>query len=272
MRELSLKEVQNESLNILSVIDDLCNQNDISYSLGYGALIGAVRHHGFIPWDDDIDIVMTRANYEKFLRMFNLKTDNSLKGMKLYAPELGNCNYCISRICETQKTIVRKYFQWSEENTGIWIDLFPIDPLPDEGVQRIRKQVELCFNICGANVPISNDLGFKRILKILYKKIKYGRYDINDEIKNYLNSIKTLDYSNNSEFLTNFGSPYGEKDIHREQVFSNYKRVMFENVEVSIISNYDEYLSNIYGDYMKLPPKKNQVRGHTENKYYWKSF
>ena len=98
MRELTLEEIQSESLQILSVIDSFCTENNISYSLGYGALIGAVRHQGFIPWDDDIDILMTRPNYQRFIKLFSV--DESIKkcGLKLFAPELGNCFFLISCI------------------------------------------------------------------------------------------------------------------------------------------------------------------------------
>lgn len=270
MRELTLEEIQSESLQILSVIDSFCTENNISYSLGYGALIGAVRHQGFIPWDDDIDILMTRPNYQRFIKLFSV--DESIKkcGLKLFAPELGNCFFLISRICDTKRTEVKTYFQWSDEVTGLWIDLFPIDAFSENEVGQIRLQNERCFNICGAKVPFSTDFNLRRNLIIFYKRIKYRNYDRDAEIKRYLNLIEKLPEFDKSQKVTNFGSPYEHTDIHRKQIFESYQRTQFSGKEVTIICSYDEYLRNIYGDYMILPPQSKRVRGHSDNKYFWK--
>lgn len=270
MLELTLENIQNVSLQILLAVDRFCTNNDISYSLGYGALIGAVRHHGFIPWDDDIDIVMTRPNYQKFIKLFSADKSTNNLGLKIFAPELGNCYYPIARICEMKKTIVKKYFQWSDENTGLWIDLFPIDVFSEEDALQIRSQVGSCFNVCGAKVPFSSDFSIRRNLIILYKRIIYSKLNRGDEIHRYLKLLETLPKFEESLTVTNFGSPYGLNDVHRKQVFDSYQRVQFAGAEVSILSRYDEYLKKIYGDYMQLPPLNKRVRGHSDNKYFWK--
>ena len=161
-RELSLEEIQNESLRMLSIIDQFCIENGIQYSLGYGALIGAIRHKGFIPWDDDIDLIMTRPNYLRFVSLFNKdKTIN--RDLKLFAPELDNSYYNITHICDMRRTRVRKYYQWTDEDTGIWIDVFPIDSLPEDGGKQLRDQSKLCFDVWGSVFRFQKSLIIKGI-------------------------------------------------------------------------------------------------------------
>lgn len=269
-RELNLFDIQQESIRILSFIDKFCEENDISYSLGYGALIGAIRHKGFIPWDDDIDIVMTRPNYLRFVQLFNKSKYISDNHLKLYAPELENCYFNISHVCDMERTRVRKYYQWTNDDTGMWIDIFPIDNLPEDGGEKLRQQSRLCFNTCGANVPFSCEFPFKRHLKIVRKKILFGMHDRKKEIDNYIRLVNELPQFGSTEFVCNFASPYGKKDIHKTCIFDKYIHVPFENIRVSIIAQYDNYLRNIYDDYMVLPPPSARVRKHSVNKYYWR--
>lgn len=269
-KELTLKDIQTESVRMLSVIDKFCLDNNIQYSLGYGALIGAIRHKGFIPWDDDIDLIMTRPNYQRFVALFNKDSGIRNNDMKLFAPELRNSYYNISHICDMKRTRVRKYYQWTDEDTGIWIDVFPIDSLPGDGGGKLRSQSELCFNVCGSRVPFSTEFGYKRHLKIIGKRFLYGWRSREKEINRYIELINQVPRYGSTSMVCNIGSPYGIKDIHRKEIFEDYKRTTFESISISIISQYDEYLKNIYGNYMQLPPVAAQVRGHSDNKYFWR--
>ena len=269
-RELTLQEIQSESIRMLSIIDKFCVDNDIQYSLGYGALIGAVRHKGFIPWDDDIDLIMTRPNYLRFVSLFNKNKSIVDNEMKLFAPELGNSYYNISHICDMKKTQVRKYYQWTDEDTGIWIDVFPIDSLPEDGGKQLRTQSKMCFDVCGSNVPFSKEFDYKRHLKIIVKKLIYGWHSRKSEINKYLQLVNLLPEYGSTKQVCNIGSPYSSKDIHRKEIFDEYTRTQFGDITVSIICKYDEYLRAIYGNYMQLPPVSAQVRGHSDNKYFWK--
>jgi len=266
MREMSLADIQGVSLDILDAVDGFCTKKGIKYSLGYGGLIGAVRHKGPIPWDDDIDIIMERPEYNRFIECFNQECP---RGLKLYAPELGNSYFSISRICDMSRTFVRKYYQWTDEDTGVWIDVFPVDGLPSDRGEQIRRLTGRCFNICGARVPLSLDFSMSRVLKIIGKRVLYGWYSNRKAVHDYLQEVQKCDYES-SPLVCNFSSPYILRDIHRKEVFSSYERVPFANQTVSILKNYDEYLTNIYDDYMTPPPKDKQVRSHSDNKYYWR--
>lgn len=269
MKELTLHDIQQVSKDILYTVDAFCEKNDIKFSLGYGALIGAVRHNDVIPWDDDIDIIMTRPEYEKFVKLFQTDVEMQASGLKLYAPELGNAYFGISRVCDMKRTLVKKYYNWTDDDTGLWIDVFVIDALPDDNGESLRHQNQKCFHSCGACVPLSLSLGFKRFVKIIVKRLLYGN-ERERNISEYLRVIRSLPSFDCAKKVCNCSSPYREKDIHNKKVFDEYIRVLFGSRKVSIIKHYDEYLKNIYGDYMQLPPLNKRVRGHSNSKYYWK--
>lgn len=269
-KELSLKDIQHESKRILSIIDSFCLYNNIPYSLGYGALIGAIRHNDCIPWDDDIDIIMTRTNYNRLVELFNDSQIAKENGLRLFAPELGNSFFCIARICDMKLTRVRKYYQWTDVETGIWIDVFPLDSMPNDSGVALRKQSQKCYNICSSRVPVSKELDFLRNLKIIVKRCLYGWESIYKEIKKYNIMISQLPDYGSTDFVCNIGSPYGTKDIHRKTIFEKYERIEFGGIETMVITEYDSYLKAIYGNYMQLPPLSKQVRGHSDNKYFWK--
>ncbi len=264
MREMNLTDIQNVSIEILGVIDEFCTKNDIMYSLGYGALIGAIRHKGFIPWDDDIDIIMDRANYTKFISLFN-----DYKGYRLYAPELHNCYHAISRVCEMKNTLVWKYYKWNNETNGVWVDIFPYDYIPTrDGGTSIRNAADLCYAACKAHIGFSRNFGILQNLSNLKEFIKHGYLCRERAIKKYLNELNQQDeYSKDT--IRNYASPYGLKDVHSSQIFDNYTRAIFDNLNISIITNYDVYLKKIYSDYMTPPPLDQQIRGHSLNKFYW---
>ena len=269
MKELTLHDIQEVSKEILYAVDAFCKKHNIKYSLGYGALIGAIRHKDVIPWDDDIDIIMTRPEYERFIKIFHTDGEMHDLGLKMYAPELGNAFFGISRVCDMKRTLVKKYYNWTDDNTGLWIDVFVIDALPDDNGEALRSQNQKCFHSCGACVPLSFTLGLKRIVKTIAKRLLYGNKRERN-IREYLEMIRLLPPYDSSKKVSNCSSPYREKDIHNKDVFDEYIRVPFGDKEVSVIKKYDEYLRNIYGDYMQLPPLNKRVRGHSNSKYYWK--
>ena len=268
---MSLNDLQCVGLQIMKEIDSWCLEHKINYTLCGGSLIGAIRHKGFIPWDDDVDIAMPRPEYEKFVKNF------SHRDMICIAPELGNSWIPFARVCDIKNTWAEPYAPWcTVKDYGVGIDIFPWDGEPDderefvEHMQRVINKIDILYQIRGAHLPLKLSLGGVRILKNIVKKLIYGRRDLNTVLKSLLLDIKKYPFGS-TRYCGNFSCPsYGIKERSRKEVFMNYIRVPFEDCELSIISSYDEYLHDIFGDYMQLPPEKDRVPKHSEHRFYYK--
>lgn len=127
MRHLTLQELQQFSLDILKDVAGFCEKNNIRYSLGYGTMLGAVRHKGFIPWDDDVDIMMPREDYEKFRTIYKSKLYSFIDSRN--TPD---CYIAFGRVCDTKKTLASSCIPWVKKDVGVWIDIFPVDRVPDD--------------------------------------------------------------------------------------------------------------------------------------------
>ena len=270
-RELNLQDLQRQSLKIMKEIDKWCLENKVNYTLCGGSLIGAIRHKGFIPWDDDVDIAMPRPDYEKFVHGF------ANKGLICIAPELENSWIPFARVCDTQFTYAKPYAPWCVvSDFGVGVDVFPWDGEPDnesefkQHMARVIKRLNLLYQVRGAHLPFSWKLGAMRIIKNIAKKVLYGRYDIDGILKDLLHDIQKYPFGS-TRYCGNFSCPtYKEKERSRTEVFTKYMRVPFEECEFSIICDYDEYLRDIFGDYMILPPEKDRVPKHSEHRFYFK--
>lgn len=271
-RVLTTKEIQDCSLEVMKFVDAFCRENNIHYCLAGGSLIGAIRHKGFIPWDDDLDIQLSRIEYNKLIHSFK----DSSGRYKCFAPELGNSFLPFARICDMQKTIAVPYCPWSMETTGIFIDICAEDGVPDSldllnnRVNRLRKQIETLYQVRGASLKFSPELGFIRSMKLLAKKAIYGRRDLEHLLHSIISGFTEENYIKSS-FVGVMQNPmYGVREHHRKEIFESYIDVPFEDTFFMVVSDYDELLRNIFGDYMKLPPEEKRIPGHSEHYFTWR--
>ena len=269
-KEMSLRDIQKVSLDILKVFHDFCVSNNIRYSIGYGTLIGAVRHKGFIPWDDDVDVVMLREDYNKFINLFR-----DSENYKLFSGERRNMYGAIARLCEIKRTRVDLYVPLFSEATGVWIDIFPMDYI-EEDHDRLLEDMQSVISAHRETImkrclmrSMRNEVnGLRSLFHWIKMNVKY-RNDIFSYVDAHLSKVNDIS-SENGGLICQFGYPtYNERDVVIREAFDDVVEVNFEGSLFYAMKGYDLWLKNIYGDYMKLPPEEDRIAKHGQNKYYW---
>jgi len=264
MKKMTNTEIKQEELKILDNFSDFCKKNSLKYYLCGGSLLGAVRHNGFIPWDDDIDLMMPRPDYEKLLKMYP-KSDKYY----IVASELNNFDRPFAKIID-QATIVKS--RYKDGDMGLWIDVFPIDGLPDdiETVKYIYKRNDFYRSILKlSNCKLGEGKGLiKKLSKFILKPLAniYGVKKCIKEIEKYA-FIYPYEESEYIGVVTNGLYGAGERMIKKE--FEIPVDFLFEGRIMPGPSCWDSYLHGIYGEYMTLPPI--EKRKTHEMEAYWKN-
>lgn len=260
MKELTLNEIQEYSLKVLLDVHEFCSNHDIPYSLAYGTLIGAARHKGFIPWDDDIDIIMTRANFERFIQMY--QSDDRFK---LVSPYDKNCFIAFARVCDMQDTRIVARAPWSNYQTGVWVDIFPVDSISDNEVEhrkrwkKLNRSWVLTAIARGAKATPFNHYHWDRpnymiwIKKVLFANGIFVRHSIEKFMKK-INNPKYAQSSHCAQLAC-----CDEWGFYDKADFEEYTTLEFEGHQLCVIKEYDKVLRLLYGDYMQLPPIEDQV-------------
>ena len=267
MKEMTLREVQLFALEILKDVHEFCVANNIRYSIAYGTLIGAIRHKGFIPWDDDIDIVMPRPDYERFCKTFK-----SSKGFYLFSPLNGDCYFNYSRVCDLDKTYVHSAAWCKESPTGMWIDIFPLDGVDIKQNRDVEGQIlkGIGAKRNASRMPLdkwSRPMPLNYRFKVIVKKILYFNTNNKKIVYDYEKLITKSDYNVESYCGNKSLTTYWKKDFYPKSYFESYTEVEFEGQKFMATSEYDKYLRQIYGDYMQLPPEEKRVR-HPQQMYW----
>ncbi len=259
MKELTLKEIQQHSLKVLLHVHEFCVAHDIHYTLAYGTLIGAVRHKGFIPWDDDIDIIMTRENFERFVMEYESSED-----FKLVAPHDKKSYIAFARVCDNKDTLVACRTPWSAYTTGVWVDIFPMDAIDDDEnrhkarYEKIHKQWAQLAIPRGAKSSFSKQWGLKGNLKILAKKLlSLNGCGVRKQVEAFLAEIQDKTYANSSHCAQL--ACCDEWGFYEKKDFEEYTTLEFEGHQLMVIKEYDKVLRILYGDYMQLPPESSRV-------------
>ena len=274
MREMTLQEVQAVLLEMLKEIHSFCVEHDIKYSLSGGTMLGAVRHNGFIPWDDDADIQMLRPEYEKFIRLYT-----SSSKYKVFARETEDGGSVLTRIArfhEIEETYLDQgSANITEDNVGVWVDIIPVEGAPSTETEAkkfirgmaIGYQIIRCLQVRKAPfLTIKRYSSIKKVMKfVLGKLISYiipkSFVDV------YIDYCKQYHIEESSYFVAT--DHYGIGEWQPKWVMSDYVLHKFENTELYIMSGYDYNLTALYGNYMKWPPVEKRVK-HSTIKFYWR--
>lgn len=247
--EYNLQDLHEGLLNIMLDIDCVCRNNNIQYSLFAGTLIGAIRHHGFIPWDDDLDIVFERKEYEKFMDIYPIEK---------------NPEYDVKKILWIDRVYIKSNSANISRSTGaVMVDIFVYDNVPD--------------NIAISRIKL---LLIKILQGMLKEHANYKKYTLIGKVLIFLTHTMGKFFSNNWKLsmyarVSKWGNDKSTAEIavyntlfkYLEQNFSQnmtsqYIDVIFEGKVLMSVVEYDEALTTQYGDYMTLPPLKERVPPH----------
>jgi lipopolysaccharide cholinephosphotransferase len=272
MREISEKELREIQLGMLEYVDKVCRENDIEYTLAGGSLIGAMRHGGYIPWDDDIDIELTRTNYEKLIAqlMDKLPDYYSLIYYKVHPAYLPFAKIYDNRTEYTSK------IDTLNRGTGVFLDIFPMDILPDNEQERADFKKEFLKKAIQLTASNPNGLDFASASKKLYfwgklvlwmpQHLKYKGQSrvLAEKLDDFMQKYAMSDNNLVSYLYTGYKNAIFPKEIWEE-----YEDVQFEHLTARKLKNHDAYLERQYGDYMQLPPENERVN-HSYYHWYWK--
>lgn len=267
--ELSLREIQDSSLQILKKIDAICVAENLDYFVMYGTLIGTIRHKGFIPWDDDVDIMMPRADYNKLLSIIKSGAyeNHNIKVLDTESNE--KYPYMISRVIDPNYHVITD----NEEDCGMgtFVDVYPLDNIANSKLGALIKGryygwlSSLYFSSTRIKNPSSLNSAkgivktFSYYLskaigkKVLYKLLK-NRSSTSNLTANYIGCV---------EWMTNDF----KRNIFRRELLEGREVLPFEFIQVKVPKNYHTILSDYYGDYMSLPSKKDRVPHHLYRAY-----
>lgn len=273
MRKIeSLRDVQIIELNILKYIRTVCERNELRYFLAGGTLLGAVRHKGFIPWDNDLDISMPRPDYEALLKVFDAEAKRDNVPYELLA--ISNTKrYCCPFIkVVDDRTILKDgvHQKYKGGSMGVFVDIFPIDGIASNQKKNVRQVLHIrnkCINL-GLSFAKFDNLNFKEKLMLLMYKFIYGLRNREKLLRNMQKSLEKNDFYTSQYIMSTFGMR-GEKEVILQQYFADEIKIQFEDDLFSAPIGYAEYLTQMYGDYMQMPPVEKRVAPH-DYEEYWK--
>lgn len=257
-----LRKLQLCELEALVFFDEYCRKHGLTYYLCGGCLIGAVRHGGFIPWDDDTDVLMSRPDYERFLRLY--KEENPSERFVLVNDDdksfSGNIFAVLS---DTDHTMVKDYQQNLDMPHGIPLDIFPIDGLAEGKFARyVQYFWTMIYSLFRSQTVPKNHGGLlsmgSKLLLALFKKHS-TRYKIWRYAEKRMTRYDFDESENVAELCAGF---YFMKKVYPKSIYSGTTELEFEGRKFLAMKNYDQYLRIPFGDYMELPPEEERVPHH----------
>lgn len=261
-----LRKVQLTQLEILKIVDKICAKHGIKYWLAYGTQLGAVRHKGFIPWDDDLDIDMLREDYDRFLEVARKELPKEYFLQDWFTEK--NYGLPFAKVRKNNTLYVEAGSQYSESHHGIYIDIFPWDNFPTDAAdfKQVSFYVKYVFRViligCGYT-PWYNDHGFSLKRWMMYLPVRLiARLCNVEKLKQRYVNVVTKSNIKKLDKVFNSCEPGDEKHPICKDIVTHLEKHTFEDGQFWIPVDYDMYLKNAYGDYMTLPPE-----GERENRH-----
>lgn len=248
--KLTNEKIKERELKILLQFQDFCKQNNLKFFLDSGTLLGAVRHKGFIPWDDDIDVVMPIEDFNKLISLGKNNIHFINENLKVVSYDINKYHYPFIKIFDCKTSSINTD---TKSTDGLWIDVFPLSNIDDKNSKLFKKTIflrKLCLAKQLHKRGSESIIKFmcKYLLKIILLPIRYQYL-----LKKILTYVHKFD-DKDTEFVANLSwitkiAPIKKTDLISEE------NLVFEGYKFPVINNYKQYLTVIYGDYMKLPPE-----------------
>ena len=263
MTKINVDELKKIQIEILNRVADFCDKNSIKYWIDCGTLLGAVRHQGYIPWDDDVDVGMLREDYDKFSQLFNTCNDRYQficyeNHPDFYLPH--------GKVCDTSTVL----YEPDEEGykLSVNIDIFVYDNVPDDDAEVVkmfdrRDKLRRLYQVRNEHISLKGNIVkglLKFARKVVYRVLYPGKDIVNRVIgemiqnsKKYVN-VKTMRVGNFTSF---------SRTVCDKRVFNSFIELSFEGRKYKAPAGYDEWLRSFYGEYMQLPPANKRISHHS---------
>lgn len=263
-KEVNLRDLQLVELDILKEFIDICKNLNLRYFLAGGSVLGTVRHNGFIPWDDDIDVIMPRRDYDTFLE----KGQNLMQKKYFLQTYKTDPEYTMgyAKIRNSETTFIEATVQKQNINHGVFIDIFPLDGYkPNEKIKNIIKKIKYkLYNIQIAKKYNTNTVNnIKSHLLTAISDIIYGNNTVTQLLEKKEKIATKYNYDE-SKYICPFFDPVKEPLalVFSKDYFGNGLVKKFEGIDVVIPQDYDAFLRQHYGNYMELPPEEDRKPHH----------
>ncbi len=248
---LTIDEIKQTELSILDYIDCVCKQHNIRYYLAYGTLLGAIRHKGFIPWDDDIDIYMLREDYDRFIKLLSAEKDNHYSILSIYNDS--DYFYEFAKVVDNRTCVITENVK-ENHNEGVWVDIFPLDDAP-----KFLRMTKWLINIIVAFriLSVYESFPYEKRSWVLYpmwflSRLFGSRFFL--KLSDYIvKSGKSNDYVG---YMCSMGV---SKYFFSKHWCDDTILVNFEGENYPAFKHFDDYLKYQYGNYMQLPPEDKRI-------------
>lgn len=270
-KENKRSEAQNIIWDIVKVIKPFLDENNIRYYIIDGTMLGALRHKGFIPWDDDFDIGIPRGDYDRFIKGI-VKTLPEHIRIATSDPNDGNLthHFYFTRIVDTRYKVKRTCSIVDREEF-VWVDIFPLDGLPENWIKRKIHMLRVLCTRAMYHLSTFDKVNMRRhrtfVEMVIIKVALLTGFGMNGDMYKWickLDKLFTKYPFDTSEFVYNGISPYKFKEVVRHETFGNGVLYEFEGILLNGPSDAPNYLRHIYGDYMRIPPELERNEHGTE--------